>query len=141
MNKIVKSPITPTNYVKLQLCQNRFNYMSWLTILPNINPFCHTVSEQLCSEGVMNRYRPSLCLSVAECRETKTYHNSLNNAVIDVVTEDLFLIFNSSYTSYYVYFILVCANETFQKGSCFSLLYAQIYLWLLTLVLWRHTVN
>ena len=40
-----QSPITPTNFVEAKRWKSRFNYMSWLTILSNMNIFCHDFRE------------------------------------------------------------------------------------------------
>ena len=56
----IKSPTMPTNCVKSKWCHSRLIYMSWLTILPNINNFCHTVSEELRSLSVTDGWTETI---------------------------------------------------------------------------------
>jgi hypothetical protein len=44
--------ITSTNFVELTWQHSRHIYMLWLTILPKMNKFRHTVSEELRSQSV-----------------------------------------------------------------------------------------
>ena len=82
------SSIIPTKFVETKWHQSRLNYMSWLTILPNMNIFCYMVSEELRSQdltmlhNVWNIQSPTTSINYVELQWRQSRLNYMSRLII-----------------------------------------------------------